>query len=404
MAEFEDREHYIPLRKGDLIELISKDPKLPEDQKHNLKQFCKLISAIYHFEYMDQLENLKEGYAPFDPDRVTKPLRELEDFEREHRENQMFDSLVELMERANFKRMTKDDILAAVEGGASDWGINMDVCFDVFERLEVFARGDGKSVRKKRRFPWFWKWKEVEVDTYDRLVMALKLTKHKRLPDLIDTKGIYVKLFKDIPKLDMEMVLPGTSIQMGSGSKWKLGLSLISTLGYIVYKLGASLVMAGKMILAGTGLLSLGSLTPVGLVLGYGYKQYAGYQMTKQQYAAKLTESLYYQTLDNNAGVLNHLIDEAEEQECREAILAYFCLWLFAPEQGWTQEQLDDYVEIYLEDKLHLLVDFEVDDAMEKVLELNVVEQHGEYYKAVPIETALERLDHKWDNYFQYNV
>ena len=47
----------------------------------------------------------------------------------------LFDSFIKLMERANFRRMTREDITAAVEGGASDWGVNMYVDFAVFERL-----------------------------------------------------------------------------------------------------------------------------------------------------------------------------------------------------------------------------------------------------------------------------
>src|SRR5437868_3174186 len=54
------------------------------------------------------------------------------------------------------------------------------------------------------------------------------------------------------------------------------------------------------------------------------------------------TRSLYFQTLDSNAGVLMRLLDEAEEQECRETLLAYFCLWKYAPAQGWTAAHLDD--------------------------------------------------------------
>ena len=36
-----------------------------------------------------------------------------------------------------------------------------------------------------------------------RLVMILKLRKHKRLPPSIDTEKVYLKVFKDIPKLDL---------------------------------------------------------------------------------------------------------------------------------------------------------------------------------------------------------
>ncbi len=37
--------------------------------------------------------------------------------------------------------MSSDEINAALER-ASDWGINLEVDFDVFDRLEIFARGD----------------------------------------------------------------------------------------------------------------------------------------------------------------------------------------------------------------------------------------------------------------------
>src|SRR6266436_4865879 len=116
-----------------------------------------------------------------------------------------------------------------------------------------------------------------------------------------------------------------------------------------------------------------------------------------------LTESLYYQNLDNNAGVMTRLLDEAEEQECREAILAYYCLWKFAPPQGWTAEQLDDYVELYLEGAAKLKVDFEIGDALAKLERLKLVQKHGSMYRAVPLDKALAMLDWTWDNYFKYN-
>ncbi len=64
----------------------------------------------------------------------------------------------------------------------------------------------------------------------------------------------------------------------------------------------------------------------LGVTCGYGVRSFYGYLQTKQKYQLNLTESLYYQNLDNNAGVISRLLDEAEEQENREAVLAYtFC-------------------------------------------------------------------------------
>src|SRR5262249_1199294 len=149
--------------------------------------------------------------------------------------------------------------------------------------------------------------------------------------------------------------------------KYKLSGSLLGTFGYGIWKLWATIVGAFGAVI-GLGMAGVAALLgPLGILGGYGYKQWYSYQVTKQTYSKLLKESLYYQTLDNNAGALTRLLDEAEEQECREAILAYYCLSRFAPPQGWTAEQLDDYIEMYLEGAANLKVDFEVGDALEKV-------------------------------------
>ena len=63
-------------------------------------------------------------------------------------------------------------------------------------------------------------------------------------------------------------------------------------------------------------------------------------------------------------------------------------------------DDLDNYVEMELERLASIKVDFEIDDAMAKLERLNLVTKNGDRYVAVPIETALERLDYAWDNYF----
>jgi len=403
MAEYADREHYIPLRKSDLVELLCRDKQMPRTDVPDFRQFCILISSVFHFEYLQKLESLKDLFAPFDPDTQTRLLQDPGKVEREKLMNRLFDEFTQLMERANFKKLGKADVEAAVEGGASDWGINMNVNFDVFEHLELFIRGEGRTKRSRRHKVWFWKSVEVPVETYQRVALAVKLKPHKRLPKSLDTRAVFFKLFKDIPKLDLEMILPGTTIQMPGTQRSKFGATLVGTIAYAIYKVWFDLIGAAAAL--GKGLMFAGqaALMPIFVLGGYGYKQYAGYQITKQSYSKMLTESLYYQTLDNNAGVLTHILDEAEEQECREAILAYYCLLRFAPEQGWTPEQLDDYVELYLEGAANLKVDFEIGDAIDKVERLGIVTRTGNMVRAIPLAQALEKLDYRWDNYFQYN-
>jgi hypothetical protein len=405
MAEYEDREHYIPLSKSDLVALLLRDKKLPVEERDAFRAFCRLVGAIFHFEYLAQLEKLKDAYAPFDPDRETIQVEKLTPEQKADAVEDVFSSFVQLLERANFKRLSRDDLQAAIEGGASDWGVNMYVDFDLFDRLEVFARGDTTGKRTKRN-PWKpWKFVEKKVDIYRRLVFAVKLKPHRRLGSSINTEAIYIKAFKDIPKLDLEMLLPGASMQMPRFQVWKMRGTLLGGLGMLLWNMLDDLLrLLGRMV-EGALTMASGAMLwgPAAAFLGYGYKQYWTYSYARQSYSLMLTESLYYQNLDNNAGVLTRLLDEAEEQECRETILAYYFLLKHAPKQGWTAEQLDDYIELYLEGETKLEVDFEIDDALAKLVRLNLVEKHGDLYTAVPLPRALEQLDYLWDNYFQFN-
>ncbi len=83
MAEYKDREHYIPLRRRDLIELLCRDKGLLAPDREQLRQFCRLVTAWYHFQYHAELETLKDQYAPFDPDSETKPVQQLSPEERQ---------------------------------------------------------------------------------------------------------------------------------------------------------------------------------------------------------------------------------------------------------------------------------------------------------------------------------
>lgn len=400
MAEYDDREHYIPLRKSELIDLLSTSEEIARQEEDAFRQLCRLLSAVFHFEYHDRLEELKASYAPFDADPDTKLLVTFTEEERQRRMEKLFTDFTWLMEKANFRHLSRDDIDSAAEG-ASDWGLNMTVDFDLFERLELFARGDAVAMRTRRSYFKPWQTREIQLDTYKRLVLILKLRPHRSLPKSVDTTRVYLKVFKDIPKLDLEMLLPGTRLQMPKLQRGKLGVSMASTVGFVGWKIGTEISQLASALVQRN---PLAFWAPLSLVFGYGYRQYYGFQATKTNYSLRLTESLYYQNLDNNSGVLTRLLDEAEEQECREAILAYFFLWRHAGPEGWTSEELDDRIEQELERRVNLKVDFEISDGLGKLERLKLVEKQGDRYRARPLDKALETLDWTWDNYFQYNL
>jgi hypothetical protein len=416
MAEFKDREHFIPLRKNDLIQLLAEQPGMTAKDRDDFDHFCTLVVATYHFEYHKALERLKDAYAPFDPDADTKLLVAPTEAQRIEREAAVFTELTWLMERANFQRKGKEDIDAALSG-ASEGGINMDVDLGVFERYEIFARGETKEVRRSRKWWRLWKLEEKEEDIWKRLVLVFKLRPHKRLSKNLDFKKIYVRVYKDIPKLDLETLIPGATPQMSWWDKGNIGVPLISGFGAVVGKVVSLLGLAGVIALlalnedamtdAEQKLFTASFAMILAGLAGYAFKSYTSYLNLRNKYEKNLSQALFYQTLDGNAGVMFRLLDEAEEQECREAILGYYFLWKEPKPEGWTAGDLDDRVEEFLDQKAGLKVDFEIDDALDKLEKLELVEKisdGGDFrYKARPIEHVLEKLDYTWDNYFQFN-
>jgi hypothetical protein len=78
-------------------------------------------------------------------------------------------------------------------------------------------------------------------------------------------------------------------------------------------------------------------------------------------------------------------------------------MWRYPRPEGWAAANLDDYVEMDLERLAGLKVDFEIEDALDKLEKLRIVEKVGGRYRPYPLPKALEMLDYTWDNYFKYN-
>jgi hypothetical protein len=211
-----------------------------------------------------------------------------------------------------------------------------------------------------------------------------------------------MKLFKNIPKADLEMLLPGTRVRMSLYDQGKIWLPTVSGVTLTLIKLVTK--VAATAIAGFYGM--LGFLVLVAGTIGYGVKAFLGYLNTKDKYQLSLTRSLYFQNLDNNAGVFFRLLDEAEEQEFREAVLAWWVLWRQASGDsgGWTAPQIDRAAEKLLRERCGLKVDFEIQDALDKLQRLKIIESlPGERWRAIEIEAALAELDRAWDNFFTYH-
>lgn len=375
---------------------------MDESTRNRFLGLAALLSATFHYEFHGKMEQLKNSYALLDPDRETVLVdngRSSTPASLESASDDFFTETLHVLEQANFTRLDRQHIETAI-GAASDWGVHLHVDFELFERLEVYSRGDVVGTRIRKRWRNAYRPEQVQVPMYQRLVVVFQLRACDRLPASANAQRVYLKLFKNIPKMDLDMLLPGTKVKMSRFDQGKILLPTLSGITLALIKIVKGVALLATATAAGM----LSFLGILGGTVGYGVKSFLGYIRTKDKYQLSLTRSLYFQNLDNNAGVLFRILDEAEEQELREAILAWFLLWQHAPQQGWTEDELDQAAESFLAQEFSIDVDFEVDDAMQKLDRLGLSQRcSGDRWKAVSLDCALECLDRAWDNLFPYH-
>ena len=397
---------FIPFRKHDVVEMCLQDAMLA-GHEDDFRQLYYMLSSIFHFEFHQVIESLKDSYAPVDPDTDTRtynnaqPLSDLN----------FVELLGGLLEKANYEQVSEDELNQALTE-ASMFKIRLHVDFDDFSEVLLFCRG--VSQREETLTSLFGLIKKtIRFTNYDRVVLYIRFRDdydgaHAGLPTC-KPGATLLRLFQNVPRADLEMLFPNTAVRMRPMDKLLIGVPAVISGGIVLTtKLGTSLVLLGSLLgfwlglssepveLNKTGIMIL--LAGVAALGGYLWKQFNNFKNRKLRFMQALTQNLYFKNLDNNAGVFHRLADDAEEEECKEAVLAYY--FLLTSKSAMTRGELDTAIEHWLHDKWQCAVNFEIDDALNKLLALGMVSESDEKLSVVSIQDGIKVLDTRWDDYF----
>jgi len=405
------REHYIPFNKEFLLE--QQIATFAEDQKKldDFKKLFDIIEHYYHYETFNLNRNLKQNYALFDPDLS---LKERESFIGKSDFAVFKETLRQVLERGNYARIEKETLDKAFKD--SDLiGLNLSIDFNAFKDYELYVRGSHKAKEKVKKYI-FWK-KEVEIEYYDRVMIYLnyneadylkeKKVKLGKMP--IDPGSIGLKIFKRVPKNDLETIFPNAIPRMSTTDKLLLwvpgifgGISLLSAKVipalinmYGAYETGETIDLLNSKTSLNQGLIALGILA------AYCFRQYNNFINKKIRYSKMLSDSLYFKNLGNNSGAFYSLLNSSEEEVLKETILAY--AFLHKSKTAVTAQELDSQIESWFKTTLQTDLDFDVKDALLKLKNIGLgVEGNGKW-EVIPLEKALIQIDELWDNAFDYN-
>ena len=407
-------DRFIPYRKQDIVEMCLRELEF-DDSGTSFRQFCELLSNSFHVEYHQTLESLKNDYAPFDPNADTKQLEPYSSEQKAQCQARFAENFAGVLNAANFEKITEQDLQEALTE-ESLFKVRLEVEFDDFEQVVFYRRGESQLSESITSFFGLRK-QSINFTNFDRVAVFItfKSKEHfdqKNKPLLgFEPGSTIVKLFQNVPKADLEMLFPNSEVRMRPIDKAIIGGSaVVGGAVVLVTKLGASLVLLATLLAFWLGWREesvemtqqhfISFAIGMGVLGGFVFKEWSKFKNRKIKFMKALSDNLYFKNLDNNAGVFHTLIDAAEEEDFKEAILAYS--FLLNNSSGLSAQALDNTIEHWFENKYQSQVDFEISDALSKLERLQLVVMKGDIYLAVPLDKAKQKLDEYWDNIFKF--
>ena len=397
-------DRFIPYRKQDIVEMCLREFDF-DDSSSLFRQFCDLLSNSLHVEYHKTVEQLKNDYAPFDPNADTKPLTP---FTAEHKaqcQARFANTFARVLNAANFERITEQDLQDALTE-ESLFKVRLEVEFDDFEQVVFYRRGESQLTETITSVFGLRK-QMINFTNYDRVAVFITFkdkahfeSKKKSLIGF-EPGSTIVKLFQNVPKADLEMLFPNSEVRMRPIDKAVIGASaVVGGAVVLVTKLGASLVLLATLLAFWFGWRAesvemtqqhfISLAIGLGVFGGFIFKEWSKFKNRKIKFMKALSDNLYFKNLDNNAGVFHTLIDAAEDEDFKEAVLAYSFL-LNCPE-GCRSATIDQQIEHWFKSHYQCQLDFEISDALSKLERMQLVTVKDGIYHAVSLEKAKQQL------------
>lgn len=395
--------NFLPASVGSLTEQLVETTDLPGRpvDASRFRSFSRIAGALIHYRSHSETQALVEAWNDGTDHQA------------------IGEGLEGLLEDGNFEPVTQADIDEALVT-ESLVPLRFSIDLDDYETLTIARRGshpETVTIEKLKGLRTIEK--TITVD--DEVVIHSLV----RTQEWFDERGIdpaernlqpgerSLKMFKSVPRADLEMLLPSVQVTFRPIDRLVVGVPAVAS-GIVVLatKLAPTLGLLVLLLLAAIGLrddtptidqAALAVLFGGAVTLGgFLFRQYAKFKNRRVEHLKTLTENLYFRTVGDGPGVIHTLFAAAEEQETLEVLIAYRVL---AGAGTMTAKELDGAAEAWL--AAHgMPVDFEVDDALDKLEELDLLERRRVSRKVdvVPLPEALLRLDRRWDDLFDFTV
>ena len=406
-------DEFIPVRKSDILSaLVEQGAFASDDEREKFRRLCQMLASIYHYEYFELLERLRGDYYYFSPDVAQHAAVDRDLIERTYAD--LVQSLDRVLKDANFIALPHEEVGDAHQR-RTVLRVEVKAPLDDFREVRFYRRG--RHTEQFQVAEWFGlRKRKVEAEVYDDVVLMVAMKSHAEIVSKrelrtlerrkIQPGSVLLKYFRNIASSDLNALFPNARVVMSNLDKLVLGVPAIAggipillnlyatiTVLFLVlgFYMGVGASVADKDMK--TALAALGGLVALG---GFAMRQWVKYQRQSLKYQIELTDNVYYRNINNNAGIFDYIIGTAEDQECKEAFLAYH--FLHTSSAPLTTDELDSRIEAWLLKTFGVDLDFEVGDALAKLEQLGLLKREGERLFVSPLDGALAQLHRVWDN------
>jgi hypothetical protein len=410
------RDRFIPVSRQALVRALAAPELWPGFDAAEIRTCFAYMCQWRHLSYAGREQELIESYLPFNPDRdISDTAIAADAYDGPHKQA-FLEAVRRMLERANYDEIPRANLQAVIDE-FNPYGLELDVNLAEFEDILVFVRGESTDEVLPDFLSKLRGRKPITVAVFNRVFLLLTLKpvevrvkelmienrvdeakarklvakQRKMMPDDVDDTHIYVKMFKDVPRPDLEIMFPNTRIRLRQADKITIGASASGGIGMGVISLITKAVAA--------------ALSPIGAVLailglaGAASQQVAQVVNRRAKYMLKMTRNLYFQNLSNNQGALALLTERAEEEDIKEELLLYTLLAKMSVHRNELGEA-QTAIEEFLADHFKVHVDFDTEDALERLMTSGLVVEHPDgALVAMSPATASQHIGQMWHGY-----
>jgi Protein of unknown function (DUF3754) len=405
---------FIPIRKEDILDALVKQGAFASTtEREQFRRLARTLRTICHYENSETLDRLRDDYYYFSPE-----IARLITSDRAKTKN-AYDDLIQSLDRvlkdANFEELPHKDIADAHRTRTVP--VRVEVKHDDFREARFYRRG--RHVEQIEVSEWFGlRRRTVETEVFDDLVLLVamktqaEINSWRELRTLKRRKivpgSVLLKYFHNIACGDLYALFPNVRVVMSNFDKAFLGVPAIAGGIPILLKLYATisvLFIVVGVYLGDSGSIgdpeiktALAALTGIVALGGFTMHQWLKYQRRSLKYHIEIADNTYYRNVSNNAGIFDYLIGTAEDQECKQALLAYH--FIRKTRGPSTADKIGVKIESWLAESFEVDLSFDIAGALKTLVRFGLARHEAGHISVLPLEQAIAQLHEVWGSFF----